>query len=671
MSRLFRRAALAAACSFAAAFSALAGDDVLWWEVPGDVALEGGGVASLAQVGADSARIRVTGGEGVDEFLPLYADDGFGDLYLSDFTVADVSYGGVFFASLGEHAQPGRLFSLELGAWCADGSFWCLARTAPASFASLADCISNEDDLLVGAVPESVWTPSAFARSDDEPGDGQVPEGAVSAYDVTVVHDGAAHGLDASAFAGVQIGGQSAAVSFALSAEGPWQAESPTLTDVGSLTVWYRLSASGYADYVHAAKITVKEAVARVVHGSEIAFYDEVQRALAAAADGDRVTLLVDVTLVERLEVDPGAEASVVFDLGGRTLSTGGACAEAGAIDVKSGTVAIENGAVDGAASGAVAQGAITAENGAVVTLRTLDVEVDSAAGACVYACAGGSVSIESGRYVNSTGIPLSGSPERTGQAVAQAEGDAALISIAGGTFAKVDPALGGPSGRPATFVRDGYISVGAVDASGTTLYTVYEKVTVTFEPGNGDSATAVDLGKGFSVAEPAEPTRAGYTFSGWQKDGMPYDFTDAVNEDVTLTATWTIVIPDVLKSREIFDEFRSWLITHGLEEADVSDEGVVAAVTRVVPTKGTTLVDEFIAGTDPLDETSRLLALISMSGRKPIITWTPNLNDGEGERVGVRTYRVWGVKALGDAWEEVPEGKESDYQFFKVSVSL
>ena len=102
-----------------------------------------------------------------------------------------------------------------------------------------------------------------------------------------------------------------------------------------------------------------------------------------------------------------------------------------------------------------------------------------------------------------------------------------------------------------------------------------------------------------------------------------------------------------------------------------MSDEGVVAAVTRVVPTKGTTLVDEFIAGTDPLDETSRLLALISMSGRKPIITWTPNLNDGEGVRVGVRTYRVWGVKALGDAWEEVPEGKESDYQFFKVSVSL
>ena len=78
MSRLFRRAALAAACSLAAAFSALAGDDVLWWEVPGDVALEGGGVASLAQIGADSARIRVTGGEGVDEFLPLYADDGFG-----------------------------------------------------------------------------------------------------------------------------------------------------------------------------------------------------------------------------------------------------------------------------------------------------------------------------------------------------------------------------------------------------------------------------------------------------------------------------------------------------------------------------------------------------------------------------------------------------------------
>ena len=35
------------------------------------------------------------------------------------------------------------------------------------------------------------------------------------------------------------------------------------------------------------------------------------------------------------------------------------------------------------------------------------------------------------------------------------------------------------------------------MDVSGTTLYTVYEEVTVTFEPGNGDSATAVDLRKG------------------------------------------------------------------------------------------------------------------------------------------------------------------------------
>ena len=139
----------------------------------------------------------------------------------------------------------------------------------------------------------------------------------------------------------------------------------------------------------------------------------------------------------------------------------------------------------------------------------------------------------------------------------------------------------------------------------------------------------------------------------------------------MTIKATWTIVIPDVLKNRETFDEFRSWLILYGLAEADVSDEDVVAAVVREVPAKGTTLVDEFIAGTDPADETSRLLALISMSGKKPIVTWTPNLNGGEGVRVGVRTYHVWGAKTLHGAWVEVPEGKEAEYKFFKVSVSL
>ena len=795
MNGFVRSAALAAALAAASAMGEAPLEQcALWWEIGGSVTVDGVGT-TLAALGADSARIRVTGVEG-EVFLPLYLDDGEGNLFLSDYEVVEAPGEGTFFSALGAYADAGYGFSLELGAWGDGGEFWRLASTESVPFEALADCVTVEDGVAVGSAPSAVWAPTVFTACVAEPG-GPAAEGGTSCYDVEVVYDGQPHTVDRTVFDSVRIGGQAVTASFSMSQEGPWAADPPAQVEAGVLTFWYRLEAQGRPDFVHAVKVTVKAAVAHVAHGSEIVFHDDLQRAVSSAVDGDRVTMLADVTLGERLEVDLGEGAAVVLDLGGWTLSAGSACAESGAVDVKSGAVSIENGKIDCATAGSVAQGAIVAEEGAAVTLRTLEVEVDSAAGACVYACAGGSVAIESGSYVNRTESPLPGRPEWTGLAVAQAEGDEALVSIAGGTFAKVDPALGGATGRPATFVRDGYISVGAVDASGATLYTVYEKVTVTLEPGNGDAATLVGLGKGFALAEPAAPARVGYTFSGWLKNGVPYDFAEAVAEDMTLTAswtvnqytltfdpdggsavdpitqdygtevaaptaptkegytfvgwspavpatmpasdmtikamwtvnqytltfdsdggsavdpitqdygtditapvsptkegytfagwtpavpatmpasdmtikaTWTIVIPDVLKNRETFDEFRSWLILHGLAEADVSDEDVVAAVAREVPVKGTTLVDEFIAGTDPADETSRLLALISMSGKKPIVTWTPNLNGGEGVRVGVRTYHVWGAKTLHGAWVEVPEGKEAEYKFFKVSVSL
>ena len=39
---------------------------------------------------------------------------------------------------------------------------------------------------------------------------------------------------------------------------------------------------------------------------------------------------------------------------------------------------------------------------------------------------------------------------------------------------------------------------------------------------------------------EPAQPTKDGYTFDKWYKDGSPYDFNSVVTGDMTLTAHWT-----------------------------------------------------------------------------------------------------------------------------------
>ncbi len=90
-----------------------------------------------------------------------------------------------------------------------------------------------------------------------EPGDGEVPEGGVSKYDVTVVYDGEAHTLDLEALGALEIDGAKPTVRFALTAEGEWLEEAPAWVDAGVTSVWYRLSVPNYSDYVHAARVTI------------------------------------------------------------------------------------------------------------------------------------------------------------------------------------------------------------------------------------------------------------------------------------------------------------------------------------------------------------------------------------------------------------------------------
>ena len=47
----------------------------------------------------------------------------------------------------------------------------------------------------------------------------------------------------------------------------------------------------------------------------------------------------------------------------------------------------------------------------------------------------------------------------------------------------------------------------------------------------------------GSKVTKPTDPTLDGYTFEGWLKDGVAYDFDTEVTGDVTLTASWAEVI--------------------------------------------------------------------------------------------------------------------------------
>ena len=111
----------------------------------------------------------------------------------------------------------------------------------------------------------------------------------------------------------------------------------------------------------------------------------------------------------------------------------------------------------------------------------------------------------------------------------------------------------GEPVGKPADPTYDGYTFAGwALDGEpynfdtpvtgDITLTALWEKpaeYTVTFDTQGGTPVASQTVTENGTVTRPADPTRDGYTFKGWQLDGADYDFTTPVTADITLTAVW------------------------------------------------------------------------------------------------------------------------------------
>lgn len=72
------------------------------------------------------------------------------------------------------------------------------------------------------------------------------------------------------------------------------------------------------------------------------------------------------------------------------------------------------------------------------------------------------------------------------------------------------------------------------------TLYAKWtiNQYTITFKPGNGDEDKTITQDYGTAVTAPANPTKTGYTFAGWDRE-IP---TTMPAENMTVTARWTAV---------------------------------------------------------------------------------------------------------------------------------
>ena len=76
--------------------------------------------------------------------------------------------------------------------------------------------------------------------------------------------------------------------------------------------------------------------------------------------------------------------------------------------------------------------------------------------------------------------------------------------------------------------------------------------ITVTYKANGGIYATQI-VPSGSTAIKPVDLAKHGYTFDGWYtSDGAQWDFTTAVNENITLTARWTLKAQEVSNEPEL-----------------------------------------------------------------------------------------------------------------------
>lgn len=80
---------------------------------------------------------------------------------------------------------------------------------------------------------------------------------------------------------------------------------------------------------------------------------------------------------------------------------------------------------------------------------------------------------------------------------------------------------------------------------------------------------------------------------------------------------------------------------------------------------------EDYVAGTDPTKSNDVLKAYIHVDAKGKIsISYSPVFTDEESR--AMRKYTTMGKRCLSNGnWSEVPEGKESEYNFFKVKVEM
>lgn len=157
----------------------------------------------------------------------------------------------------------------------------------------------------------------------------------------------------------------------------------------------------------------------------------------------------------------------------------------------------------------------------------------------------------------------------------------------------------------PAAPTKTGYTFMGwnpalpaAMPAGDMTIKAQWSinQYTVTFDTDGGSAVDAQTVAYGEKAKTPADPTKTGYTFAGWELGGNAYDFAAAVTGNMTLTAKWKDSEKPTGEIKISKNSWKSFLnnITFGLFFKDTQTVTITAA-----DNSGTVLVSYLVTHQD------------------------------------------------------------------------
>lgn len=101
-------------------------------------------------------------------------------------------------------------------------------------------------------------------------------------------------------------------------------------------------------------------------------------------------------------------------------------------------------------------------------------------------------------------------------------------------------------SGGEYIITEPGEYTFTATTGAGVATSIIKNVYSVTFDSDTGTAVTTHLVMEGKAVTEPESPAKDGYTFEGWYNGENKWDFGAGVNENLTLTARWTMHDPTV-----------------------------------------------------------------------------------------------------------------------------